>query len=167
VIFWRRLPCRCEPCRALQRGADPDDNHCVLTVPAGSWKRANVAFKNLLDGEATQARKATAKAKRTAATALKVARLVTEMEGALQDPEIAPNPQAAIAAAVVTDDAAVTGLSFARGTVTPAFVAAYGAEDARAAAILRGDTEFIFQFAAVEEADSEEGEEEGEAEQEE
>jgi hypothetical protein len=167
VVCSRRLPCRCEPCRALQRGADPDENHCVLTSEAGNWKATNVAFKSVMDITKTKEKKSTEKAKRAAATALKVARLVAEAATIQENPECAPNPQAAVAAADLTDAAAVgaalrtsaAGLSAAPPSAgTLAFAAAYGAEDSRAVAVCRGETEFLYQRAAEHSNSEEEGE---------
>jgi hypothetical protein len=82
---------------------------------------------------------------------------------------LSPNPQAAVAAADLTDNAAlgaapltggVAGLSAAIPAVgSAAFAAAYGAEDARAVAVQRGETEFLYRH-AVERSSSEEEEEE-------
>lgn len=152
TVCWRRLPCRCEPCRDLQGGADPDENHCVLTLEAGTWCETRVDFKSALDAAATKAKQVAAKAQRAAKKASQIALLVAQATPILVDPERAPSPQAAIAAADRADAAAVT----------PAFVAAYGGEDARAVAVARGETAFLYTRAAESSGEEdEEDEEEG------
>lgn len=147
AIYHRSLPCRCEPCRAQQKGGLLEDNHCVLTVEAGNWKATTVAFKGALTGEATKAKKEKAKAQRAAATARKIARVAAEAAEFQGQLEGAPNPQAAVAAADLTDTAPLTGaagLSAAHPRADLAFAAAYGAEDARQAAVFLGETEFLY-----------------------
>ena len=151
TVCWRRLPCRCEPCRDLQGGADPDENHCVLTLEAGTWCETRVDFKSALDAAATNAKKVAAKAQRAAKKASQIALLVAQAAPILADPERAPSPQAAVAAADRADAAAVT----------PAFVAAYGGEDARAVAVARGETAFLYARAAESSGEEDEDEEAG------
>jgi hypothetical protein len=160
AIYHRRLPCRCESCRILQQGGSPDDYHCVLTIEAGDWKATKVVFKSALTIAATKEKKATAKAKRAAATAQKVARLAADAAAFQGHVEGAPNPQAAVAAADLTDGATApqtgaNGLSAAAPLVAnAAFAAAYSAEDARQVAASRGETAFLYRCAEREEEGS-------------
>ena len=165
AIYHRRLPCRCESCRVLQQGGSPDDYHCVLTIEAGDWKATKVVFKSALASAATKKKKATAKAKRAAATAHKVARLVADVAAFQGHVEGAPNPQAAVAAADLTDrvmaaQTGANGLSAAAPFISNvAFAAAYGAEDARQVAASRGEKEFLYRCAdRIEEGSSDEEE---------
>ena len=126
-ILSRRLPCRCEPCRLQQQGEPVDFNHCVLTTEAGDWKTTGVTLKTVLSSAATRLKKSTAKERRAKANAAKVARIAAQMAAFQGDLELAPNTEAAVAAAERTEGA-------------EDFAAAYGAEDARQVAISRGET---------------------------
>jgi len=151
-ICWRRLVCRCEPCRDAQQGAPAEDCNCVMTTETGRWKATNVSFVSVLDISATQAKKAAAKARRASTQVAQVARLVALAANFQANPESAPSPQAAVAAA---DQVGARPAA----QEPPAFTAACGSEDARAVAVARGDIEFLYQRATESSGEEEEAEE--------
>ena len=86
-----------------------------------------MTLKTVLSSATTRLKKSTAKERRAKANAAKVARIAAQMAAFQGDLELAPNTEAAVAAAERTEGA-------------EDFAAAYGAEDARQVAISRGET---------------------------
>lgn len=155
-ILSRRLPCRCEPCRLQQQGAPRDENHCVLTIEAGDWKDTRVVLKSVLTNARTKQKKKDAKERRAAVNVAKAARIAARMAAFQGDLELAPNTEAAVAAA---DRSGITPMPDA-GELSEsalldadlAFAAAYGAEDSRQVAFTRGETQFTYRLSEREAA---------------
>ena len=130
-VFARRLPCRCGPCRAVLRGGDIASNICVVLSATGLFSKHHVAHKKTFSLDETTAKRSKDKEARKQKTLEKITEIATRTAAIREQPENAPNAQAAALADTTAPHADV------------AFAQVYGAADVLVVSQARGETEFL------------------------